>query len=623
MRSWRIFYMEDSKTQDGFDIFGQIAKEIADFKHDRIRIAGNENTEDARYLRKETRGYLFSQYDTINLIDLYYNSKFETGVVDSEGQRKLFLNICAFRSDVASKMVNIGTKDFTFIPDDESSKWGTYFVAKEFKDWSRENYFGETIKDFVENWPRYGTIVSKKVGDKIERVPLRNLINQQDATSLQTATHVIEMHPKMTRSEMESYPDWKTDGLDIPFGQTEIVYERYGAVPAQFYFEKLKGEEMPEDQKNESYDCLVICTLKEVKEKGSRKKSYTGTILFSEKITERPYRECHWKRQDGRWLGIGEVENQFENQISRNMIANMRRRSLLWASKKIFKSTDDTVNKNLIRDVKDGDVMIISAGATIDQVDMQSRSVGEFGNTEQVWEKNSDQKSFTYEAATGETMPGSTPFRLGVMLSNAVASHFGMKKDKLGMFFKKIIIEDVLQIFKEDTSEEHTMTVFGTADGINDLKKVASEVEYNKRLVNWALSGSTEIPNFDLMKQTVEAGYKSKSHLFITLPKDFYETIKHHFELTVTGEEIDTNTKIQSYTQLYQFMAQSQDPRATQVLDKIMELTGENLEAVLGAMNTTGAPGAQQKTGQPAQAGDKSMQGAEMLGGGAPETTTV
>ena len=76
-----------------FDIFGQIGKEIQSFKNDRILIAGTKE-ETGRYLNKAQKGYQFSQWETLNLIDLYYNSKFETGLLDSEGQRKLFLNIC-------------------------------------------------------------------------------------------------------------------------------------------------------------------------------------------------------------------------------------------------------------------------------------------------------------------------------------------------------------------------------------------------------------------------------------------------------------------------------------------------------------------------------------------------
>lgn len=558
-----------------FDLIGQIGKELKAFKEDKILIAGTKE-ETGRYLGKQQKGYSFSQWETLNLIDLYYNSKFETGLTDSEGQRKLFLNICAFRADVASKMIDLDTKDFVFIPDDSSSKWGAWFITKEFKDWARKNYFGEFINELVENFPKYGTIVVKKVGKMLERTPLKHLVMQQDAKSLEESTHVIEIHEKMTKQDMKKFKDWDTDGIELKFGETADVYERYGYVPTSFYNKYKKIEE--EVDEDDVVRVLAIATCRE-KEKTDE---FTGSILFMEKITKLPYQEVHWKKQDGRWLGVGEIENQFENQISRNMLANLRRRALLWSSKKIFQSPDDTIAKNLIRDVKDGDVLRIMPNGNITQVDMASRQFGEFSSTEQVWETNSDQKSFTYEAATGESMPSGTSFRLGVVMSNAVASHFNLKKQKLGLFLKRVVLEQIFEIFKKENSKEHILMVFGNEEGINDLKKVTATIEFNKRIFEWALSDGTDLPNFDLVKSLIEDEMKKKSHLQITIPNDYYDTIKHHMELTVTGEEVDVNAKIQTLTTLYQSLVAKGDPRADQVLDKIMSYTGENLEAILG-----------------------------------------
>lgn len=561
-----------------FDIFGQIAKELESFRRDKIRIAGPENNEDARYLKKETKGYFFNQWETINLIDMYYNSKFDTGVLDSEGQRKLFLNICAFRADVASKMIDIDTKDFVFIPDEESSKWISYFITKDFKDWARQNYFGELINDFVELYPKYGTVVSKKVGDEIESVPLQDIVIQQDAKSIKEATHFIHVHPKMTIDEMEEYPDWDTTGIEMAYGESKTVYERYGTVPAAWYT-KQTGKTTSKTLIN----VVVICTLQERKTRSS--KEYTGAILFVEecKKEDRPFREAHWKRQKGRWLGIGEVENLFENQVSRNMIANLRRRALLWSSKKVFQSADDTVAKNLIRDVKDGDVLNIGANGNITQVDMASKEVGEFSSAEEVWEDNSNQKSFTYDSATGDNPPSGQAFRLQVMLSNAVASHFDKKKQKLGIFFKKMIVEDVYDIFKKENSKAHTIAVFGTEEGMNNLRKVASVIEFNNRVMEWAMSDSLVIPNFDQIKQVIEQSYQEKPHLFIPLDDKIYDQAKHHIELSITGEEIAVKEEMETLTTIYQSMVQQGDPRAEQVLSRIMALTGKNLEAILGA----------------------------------------
>jgi hypothetical protein len=567
---------------NNFDIFGQVTKELEQFKNEKVQIAGQESGNDVRYLKRQDSGYSFSQKDTLNLIDLYYNSKFETGPIDSEGQRKLFLNICAFRADVASKQIDLDTKDFIFIPDDSGSKWGAYFIQRKFKDWARENYFGEFINELVENLPKYGTVVVKRVGKKLERVPLKKLVNQQDAKTLNDATYVIEVHDKMTKDDMEKYPDWDTSGVELEFGQTTTVYERYGIVPCEWYY-AYKGEKCPEGEKGKSKKCVVILTLKKSK---SNPKEITGSVLFAEEVKEVPYLECHWKQQDGRWLGIGEVENQFENQISRNMIANLRRRSLLWSSKKIFQSPDETVNKNLIKDVKDGDVLRIMPNGNITQVDMASRQIGEFQSAEDVWEKNSDQKSFTYEAATGESMPSGTPFRLGVILSNAVNSHFGLKKEKLGLFLKKLVIEDVFEIFKKENSKAHTITVMGTDKGMNDLRKVASEIELNNKMIEWAMSDAKTMPDWNLEKQGIELAYQQQSHLFVPIPDKFYDDIKHHIEVSITGEEIDTASQISSLTTIYQSLIQTGDPRAEQVLSEIMALTGKNLEAILGPKPT-------------------------------------
>lgn len=567
-----LFYMDKQ-----FDIFTQIMKEVESFKQDRIRVAGTQNNEDARYLKRETKGYFFSQWETVNLIDLYYNSKFETGILDSEGQRKLFLNICAFRSDVASKMIDLDTKDFVFIPDEESSKWLSYFISKEFKDWARQNYFGELINEFVERYPKYGSVISKKVGKEMQNVPLRDTVIQQDAKSIATASHFIHLHPDMTIDEMEEFPDWDTEGLEMTFGEKAMVYERYGTVP-KWWYEKNSGKVY--GGRGNTVNIVAICTIKEKK----KAKGYTGTILFMEQVKgkDRPFREAHWKRQDGRWLGIGEIENLFENQVSRNMIANLRRRALLWSSKKIFQSPDDTIAKNLIRDVKDGDVLKIMPNGNITQVDMASREVGEFSSAEQVWEDNSNQKSFTYDAATGKTPPSGTPFRLQVMVSSAVASHFEKKKQKLGIFFKKMIIEDVYGIFKKENSKAHTITVFGTEDGMTNLRKVFTNVEMNKRIFDWAMSDNQIVPDFEAWRQAIELSYQDHTHLFVEMPDNVYDEAKHHVELTITGEEIDVETEITTLTTIYQSMTAQGDPRAEQVLSRIMSLTGKNLEATLG-----------------------------------------
>lgn len=562
------FSMPDYKE---FNVYGQIQKELHEFFNNKIHIAGTKNEEEARYLKKANRNYEFSQWETINLIDLYYNSKFESGEKDSENQRKLFLNICKFRSDVAAKQTDIDLKNFLFVPEEAESEWGAFFIGKEFRYWAKEHQFSELINRCVENFPRYGAVVLKDINGDLEFVPLQTIRNQQDAKSLNDARYVIVEHADMSLDEMKDMKGWKTDSLDMKFGDTATVYERYGFVPRSV-IDKANGRETTDD---EVVDSLIICTVRP-----NKKGDPEGTILFAEEIKKRPFIEVHWSNQYGRWLGAGEIENQFENQIGANMSFNLYRRQLLWSSKKIFQSPDDGIAKNLVRDVKDGDVLQISPNGNITQVDMGNRAGADFANFQKILEGNSDQKSFTYEVATGESLPSGTPFRLGVVLSNAVNSHFDLKREKLGLFFKEAILNKVLPTFKRTVTGEHMISMFSDEEGFEALKQTVMNLNLNEAIKHSFLNG--RVPDVPALKTRFEQEVGGKNFLFVKIPDSFYDDLAFKLTLTVTGEEIDIPKKIETLTNLYTQLAQRGDPRAERVLKRILGYAGENFDLLAG-----------------------------------------
>lgn len=555
-----------------FNIFAQCRKELDEFFADQISIANKQNKNSIRFLSGRDEGYMFNQYNTINKIEMYYNSQFDSGKYDSDGQRKLFLNVCAFRADVASKQIDIDVKNFVFIPETGASVWPAYFMQKDFRQWAKDNFFGEVINQVVMDLPKYGTAVLKRVGDTIERTPLLNLRNKQDAADLQTADYVIEEHKDMTMQQLSEMEDWDLSELDMEFGDKVTVYERYGHVPLSFYKETVLKEKPKEEDYKKSIDTMSIIVF------GSKgMKEASGSLLFMEKIKKRPYEEAHWKRQDGRWMGVGEIENQFENQMARNMIANMRRKSLYWSSKKVFYSNSTETPKNLTQEVADGQVLALGTGGTITPVDMTSRSIAEFQNTEDVWEKNSDQKSFTFEVATGEALPSGTPFRLGVVLSNAVNSHFNLKREQLGLFFKRVVANQILDIFKRNMSREHVLSVFADEDGFETLKNVTIEKYSNERAFELMLEG--KVVDFAQIRSQVEADIQKRKILFFDIIENLYKNVSAKVEIEITGESVDIPKRIETLTNLYNTMSQRQDPRADKVLTAVLALSGENVES--------------------------------------------
>lgn len=558
-----------------FNIYSQINKELNDFFNKKVTIAGKQLENDTvRYLNKENKSYLYNQNETINLIDLYWNSKFQSGEKDEQGRQKLFMNVGKFRSEVASKQIDVDTKDFLFTPDDYASTIGAWLMQQEFKDYVKETYYGELVNECVENFPKYGSIVLKKVRNRLEFVPLQTLRNDQTAKSLDVSSYVIEEHEDMSMKDIlaKKKDGWKTDGFSLPFGETTTIFERTGSVP-RWYLNQVNG--LPQDgvDNTEEVDALIICTIE--KTPRSRKNTDKGHVFYAKEIFSRPYREAHWSRQHGRWMGIGEMENQFPNQVAKNVITNILKNAFEWSSKRLWQSQDESVANNLAQEVKDGDVLLVNPNGEIKQIDMAARFSGEAQQMINEWEKNSDQKSFTYEIATGETMPSGTPFRLGVVLSNAVNSHFGLKREKLGILLKKAVIDFLIPDFKNKAiSGQSTVLVNSELPGYEAVRAAAEEYIIGQTIRASIFSG--KLIDINLIQQFIDP-IRIANEIFIKRPADFYKTIRAKFDITVTGEETDVQKRITSLTTLYQVLAAQGDPRSERVLERVLALSGENI----------------------------------------------
>lgn len=559
-----------------YDPFSKLNKYLEDFASNKVTIVESSTPGRARYASKNEGGVVFSQKETLNRIDLYINSEFESGKYDSEGQRKVFLNIVRFIRDVSRMRTDIDVKNYVFNPETYDDFWKTYTMQRQFKLWARKTYFGELLNRIGDDYATYGTAVVKRVGNMLYRVPLGNLINTQDAKTLKDAVlnggYVIERH-RMKLAEMKRMKGWDMGDLD-DYDKEYLVYEMYAMC------ENDKGDYVP----------MVHIIIPA----DSGKKGEKGHILF-EGETDPPYEEVFWEKIDNRWLGRGPVEVQLENQLARNMTANMRRRGLLWSSKKIFQTQSEEVQKNLVKDVKDGEVLYVGKTTGITPVPMETRNVGEYSSDEEVWKENSQQQSFTFEVATGEALPSGTPFRLGVVLSQAVDTFFNIKREQLGLFCKRSFFELMIPIFKKE-AKEFTLAIARTDDGFELVRKAMIDEKTERKAIQVLLNG--EIPDKEAIRAQVEKIINESPNLFLEGEEGLYDDVKYYLELDITDEANDTQTDITTLTTLWQAMNAKGDPRADRVLEFIFAKTGKNLSSIVG-----NAPPPQLPQGQPGQAG--------------------
>lgn len=563
-----------------YNIFGELASNIEDFDEQGVYIVGKPSPNEgyAGAVKGTKGGYYFSQRETLEAIDMASASKFKDGLYDSEGKRKTYLNIVNFHKDVALNQININASNYIFMPTESQWTWPVTFMDKKFKEYCDENSYDDVIDELAEDFAGKGTCVDKKVRGISSRVPLRTIRITQTAKSIKDAVEnggyfIIENN--MSYNAMSAYKGWDLTGLNK--SKNYCVFERYSLIPKGKLL-AYKGEHPTPDDWDTMVQAVQIL-VPDVPDKKAKAGEETGTTLFLEEISDisEYFDEAHYARRDGRWLGIGEIEKQLENQISRNLTANLRRRGLLWATKKLYQSTDPDVKRNLLMEAKDGEVIEVKQNGQLSQINTQSQQLGDFIADENSVKENSQQISFSFEASTGESMPSGTAFRLGVILQAAVSKYFKRKQDTFSNFLKRSFFNQILPTFKADNKYAHTL-VYSPSDDNYDQIREALVVLYANDRVKKAWINHRYL-QFDQARAEVEQEMNQHPNLFIDVPDGFYQEPQCYMRLNI-NEPIAAD--IETLTSLYQVMAKMGDPRADKVLKAILTTKGKNYDQIVG-----------------------------------------
>lgn len=548
-----------------YNLVKQVRSEVKDFLEETVPITSIPAE------KGKTYDYNFSQRENIALIDLYWNSQFKSGKYDSQGNEKIFLNKGKFRTEVAEMQIDIDISNFLFVPT-SSDYWTPWFMSRDFHDWVRENDYGETINDWGADLPRYGTSVSKKVGDEIHRVALSRLMNTQSAKSLKEAAlsggYVIEQM-ELTQQQMEEYPEWNLDNLPDT-DETRVVYERYGLI-SEGDIKIAKGETPNKDDFEDFFlGVAVVCT--DITK--DNKKSDSG-LLFAERVNEDdfPYNEVHWARQDGRWQGIGVMEEQFQNQLAANLSTHYRMKSMYWAGKRIFAKNTNEGPNNLAIEVKDGGVVDMGTGGSLTAVNTTTQHLGDFNAWDGNVEAQSDKTSFTYEAATGDSPKAGTPYSLQVQVDNTLQKHFGKKKERYTAFLRRIFFDQQVDIFKANRKKAHTMSFAQTEDGIEMLREATIEAKTADR---WYQSRFDQKPkNRDQIKQEVTEELIKSPYIIAELPAGAYDNAKYSTDIILTGERRNIFAEMETVKTLLQdARAEGNIEEANKLKRELISLTG-------------------------------------------------
>lgn len=517
--------------------------------------------------------YANTQKDLLELINLYLNSKFKTGNTNSDGLKKHFYNISNFRCAVGSKAVDIDTKNIKVIAEEGQSYYPAWFFEKELKMWMKEQKFGQFLNKIVYNLPKYGTVVAKIVQGRPILVNLTNLFEDPTVESLKQSGFVIERHlytPQELRksgwSNVEQVlANWRSKKGKLSKKKADRfieVYERYGEVPDAWLEEGGKG-----------FTNSLFIVYPQI-EAGK------GIVLHKAKIQEDdfPYREVHWEKIQGRWLGRGTMETMFENQIRENELANLKAQGLRWTSLHLFQSRDDLVSRNLLVDTVNGEVLKVRSEIT--PVANEERNLAAYSQEEARWDVNSDQKTFSYDVIRGQRAPAGTPLGSSVLQTQMAGGYFSMKQEDIGLFLKELLLDIIIPDFKKKNNAEHILNFIGDESELAKFDDLIVSVRIKRKALDF-ISKKHSIPSASFMKIVrgiEEEKISELKYRYLKIPKGFYENIKYKIDIVITGEQIDLGSKITTLQFVLATIGSNptilQDPRTRKVFNQLLDYVG-------------------------------------------------
>ncbi len=526
-------------------IFKTIESEIKSYQDESVDLA---------------EGVSFSQYKLVKRISLYENQQYPKGKLDSQGDYKYWFDIITPRVNSEVKNIDFDSGNILLYSESFKDRLAVYLSNLSLGQWLKTTGQGEELNDSVEEFSALGNVVWKKVSGGYERVDLKNfyVINQTAKTLKETP--VIERH-QLTQSDLRKKEVWKNIDEVIKncgnkqFSATEKssttnttnpyyeIYERNGEISERQLFEA-------QDKDGGDEDKFVLAKIIVAGLNRSNSKSIRY-CLFAEKISDMPYREAHRGRYKGKWWREGMYEILFDCQTRANQLGNQIAKGLEWASKTIFRTSDDTFVQNILTDLRSGDIL---RARDFSQVDVRMQGLDQMMVD---WNRNiqvADQLANSYEVIQGQTMPSNTPFKLGSLLDQNANKLFDFLREKLAIGFQRLIEDWIIPDLMKDLRSKKVIDLTNSEENLKEFYQMVSNAWYLKNLPILP-PHSPEIAQTLKESKLIQLMEDKKAEIEIV--KGFWDSFKPRVKVVITGENVRLAAEMES---LFSFIQLETDP---------------------------------------------------------------
>lgn len=526
-----------------------------------------------------TQNYTFNQEDTINLITLYTASKFQTGDIDPyTKQKKYFFNIVNSACMNVTKNIDIDTKNINIKAKKLKDRDRAMVFNQMLKKYFKEDGFGTLLNKSAESLPKYGSIIWKWENNGLKLLNINNCLFEPGVNCVDNDYHIrssyfIEKHyVQPDELKKMTIKGWKKDAVEKVLNAFKLakinnkkvgdilVYELHQNLPDSW----LADKEVPIE--NDTWNFYRIYMVTETSGLD------VNEVLYYNIEKEMPYSMMSYRIIEGRSLGLGVVEELFDAQMRMNEMKNQKASAMLLGAKTIFTTADDTIEKNVVKQMLNGDIIKARSGLVPVQTD--TKNLGAYQQEEASWMDNARALSNRLESLTGENMPTNTPYKSLQRLNLEGSKFFDFVRENFGLFIKYNLEKFVLPQAKKAFKKWEIFDLFDL-DVIAQIYENRINKEIEKAYYD-TIDKYGVVPTADDIAIAKKAWMERKPTQLTINIDDELLTFDYTLDIDITGESIVDNldNKINLIQSLSQNAQALQDPNIKNLYDSAAEDMG-------------------------------------------------
>ncbi len=411
----------------------------------------------------------------------YYAGIFDSPYDEITGEKKTWVHLTKWSVENVVKSIDLDTKDVLILPNHRDAVNFAPIVRASVLQLFKKIDFGQLLNDLTRVMARDGTVVvktyiekdesTKKDKIKSEIVNLLNFYIDPSARTVQESATIERS--EMSQAQLDLYKNTWTNTEFAPFtrnvariadiyntsGTGEMPYteiwERWGQIKKSWITKK----ESDENTWVEGHIVTsglgqpqVIHLIRENPRKDGRK----------------PYEECWYRRQDGRWHGEGVGEMLFYSQEYVNTVVNIRMANNIVLQNGIFLIRKGSgISPDMLNSITaGGGLAVTNINNDVKQLNVQDFRASSYQDEDRVY-LMADRVTGSFDIGRGEAGQPSASATATLTRDRNIRDTFVLVQEGIGFFIERLIVKQYIPLLQKTMKPGDIVKVTGDAQDLS------------------------------------------------------------------------------------------------------------------------------------------------------------